>query len=376
VHHDIPANPGEISAGWLTTALREAGAISTSSVTTCRPEIIGQDWGFTGIVARVHLEYDRPEHGAPETVVAKFPNAAGETLSAFRTRQQQDPELARRYLHRCAREVWFYQQVAPESPLPAPRLYYGVSDLEGGRFVLLLEDLRGMRSGDAVLGCDDENAQSVLDAIAPFHATWWGRDRDGHFTWIPFWPEDPDGRVALYQRRVDPFLERYGERVPDTVRLVAKRLTNQLRSILDELAAAPRTVGHADLHLDNVLFNDSGAATIIDWQTVLWIPAVCDIAAFIAGSIHAQPGTESADRLVRHYHASLTAHGVRDYPLDELVHHYRLALLNVLVGTVYWLGGADPARLSGRELTLLNNAIDNNRLFSLVIDHDLGTLLD
>jgi aminoglycoside/choline kinase family phosphotransferase len=375
VIHAIPTVPGEISPGWLTSALRGAGAITASSVTGCRPTVIGEDWGFTGIVSRVELDYDQPEQGAPATVIAKFPNAAGETLSAFRTNQQRDPELARRYLHRCAREIWFYQQVATRRHVASPVMYYGVADMDAGHFVLLLEDLSALRSGDAVAGCSPAAAQAVLDAIAPVHGGWWAQDDDSSLSWIPRWPEDPAGRVRLYQSRVEPFLSGYGERIPTRARAVVERLADSLPDVLDALAAAPRTIGHADLHLDNVLFDADGSVTIIDWQTVLWIPAACDLAAFLMDALDPAARREHEPGLLRHYHQAILACGVEDYSFDALQHHYRLAMLNVIAGIVGWLGNARPESLAGRELALLEAAIEPGRIFHAVADHDLSSLL-
>lgn len=148
----IPATPDELSPEWLTAALREAGMLSKASVTNLSTAIIGQEFGFTGIVARVTPGYDRVEPDAPASIVAKFPNAAGESLSTYREAQQRDPVATRRYYERCAREIWFYQQIEPVSAAPAARMYHGAADLDGGRFVLLLQDLSAMRMGDALLG--------------------------------------------------------------------------------------------------------------------------------------------------------------------------------------------------------------------------------
>ena len=375
MHHHIPANPGEVTAGWLTTALREAGVLSTSSVTTCRPEVIGQDWGFTGIVARVHLEYDRPENGAPETVVAKFPNAAGDTISAFRTSQQLDPDVARRFFERCAREIWFYQQVAPVSPLPAPRMYHGLADLESGRFVLLLEDLRDLRFGDAVTGCTVAEATAVLDAIAPFHAAWWGRSDSEQLAWIPQWPEDAEPRLTRFQQYTGPFLERFRDRLPEEVRTLIPKLDPGFLDAMQELGRAPKTIAHSDLHLDNVAFDGNGKATIIDWQGVRWMPAAYDVAGFISGALDPQDRRAAEDGLLRGYHARLVRNGVDTYPFEDFLHHYRLALACIVGNIVIWLGSTGLDGVTGRELDLLNGMVDNNRLFSLVIDHDLGALV-
>ncbi len=121
-----PSGPQEITTTWLTEALRASGTIDTSVVERVTSEVIGADRGFTGVVARVTIGYDRPEPGRPGTLIAKFPLAPRDA-STYRDGQQSSPEQARRYWQRCAREVRFYHDVAPHVAA-APRAYAAVAD--------------------------------------------------------------------------------------------------------------------------------------------------------------------------------------------------------------------------------------------------------
>src|SRR5436309_14824833 len=79
----LPAGPAELTPDWLTWALRETGTIGNCSVTSFEYEVIGEGVGLLGQLARVRLQYDKPEAGAPASPVGKFP-AAG----------QANPDLA------------------------------------------------------------------------------------------------------------------------------------------------------------------------------------------------------------------------------------------------------------------------------------------
>ena len=68
-------------------------------------EVIGEGVGVLGQLARVRLQYDKPEAGAPDTLVGKFPAAA-----------QENRDLANLFRF-YEREVRFYQQIADEVEL-------------------------------------------------------------------------------------------------------------------------------------------------------------------------------------------------------------------------------------------------------------------
>jgi hypothetical protein len=149
----IPGGPEEITPEWFTAVFRKNTILTSGVVAGVQTDRIGQDRGFTGVIARVQLQYSGHKEAAPSSVVVKFPTAHRNIPSAYRTAQEKDVAGARRYFERCAREVMFYQQVAPLNSLPVPRLYYGAADDTTGRVLLVLEDLHSARHGDALHGC-------------------------------------------------------------------------------------------------------------------------------------------------------------------------------------------------------------------------------
>ncbi|MCI0856621.1 MAG: hypothetical protein J4N98_08010, partial [Chloroflexi bacterium] len=72
----IPAS-NEVTAEWLTSALRSGGVIKDASVTSLEFEgDIAAGVGFMGQLARIKPTYDQAEEGAPALIIAKFPAAA------------------------------------------------------------------------------------------------------------------------------------------------------------------------------------------------------------------------------------------------------------------------------------------------------------
>jgi hypothetical protein len=51
----IPTTLSEITPAWLTWTLRDAGVIAGSTVTSVNAKVIGEERGFTGVVARLYL---------------------------------------------------------------------------------------------------------------------------------------------------------------------------------------------------------------------------------------------------------------------------------------------------------------------------------
>ena len=87
---------------------------------SARPERLGHGQGFIGELARLHLEFDRPESAAPRSLIAKLPTPVaenrvlGELLGAYE------------------REILFYQELAPELPIRLPLTYYSDFDPDRG----------------------------------------------------------------------------------------------------------------------------------------------------------------------------------------------------------------------------------------------------
>lgn len=166
----LPGGPEEITPEWFTAIFHENAIITSGEVVAVQVNLIGQDQGFTGAIARVRLQYANDEESAPSSVVVKMPTANRDTPTAYRASQEKDMATARWYFDRCTREVTFYQQAAPLNVFPVPRLYYGAADEKTGRVILVLEDLHSARPGDALHGCSIPDAVLVIEQLAYFHA--------------------------------------------------------------------------------------------------------------------------------------------------------------------------------------------------------------
>jgi len=376
-----PVSPDEIDPAWLTRALRTAGALGRGRVAAVDWVPIGEERGFTGVVARLHPNYAGrgPDEAPPPSFVAKFPTAERGAPSAYRAAKAGDAAAARRHYERCAREARFYREIAPIAGASVPRPYYAAADDATGRVLILLEDLAAGRPGDVLGGCSPEEAGLVLEAVAPLHARWWGWRGADAFPWLPRWGANPAAAQERYAGQIGPFLERFGDRLPSPVRGLVERHRTRYARVLAALGDAPAAVIHADLHLDNVVFdarNAAPSAVVLDWQGVARGAAAVDVVLLVVGSLAPEERRAAEIDLLRRYHERLVAHGVRGYPLERLQDDVRLALLWQLAGTVGWLAGADPDRLAGRERALAEAAVGDGRLVAALLDHAAGRLDD
>jgi hypothetical protein len=371
VHQEVPERPEDVTSEWLTAALTEAGVLRTGRVVAAQWQRVGEGYGFTGLVGRVELRYEGEAGQPPASVIVKLPMAKGDTMSGERAVQERDPELMRRYYERCVRELRFYREIGAGF---APKRYYAAADEAQRRVVLVLEDLSGGRQGDELDGCSIDDARLVIDQLAPFHAQWWG-DR-AQTSGFPVSGQDPQARQERYAGQVDLFLERHGKRLPHGLGDVLERLRSQLAEVARALHARQKTLIHADLHLDNMLFEargDGRSVTVLDWQTVSVGPPAVDVALFLFGSLSVEDRRAAESELFDRYVGLVSAHGVRGYSSEDLRLECGLAVLLVLAGTVGWLTTVDHDA-SPRERALQDAVLTEGRLFTAVLDHPAAIL--
>jgi len=375
-----PREPSEITPQWLTYALHLSGALPPDvRIETVDREEIGGERGFTGRVIRVRTGQRSASHDAlaGQSLIAKLPlanrgAATDDGTVPVGTRATQDAHLIR-----SARELHFYDELATRSGVAVPRSFFAAMDLAHNRMVLLMEDLSGLRFGDVMMGCSNADAALLIDSIARLHGRWWGRDLP--IPWLAGWTGDHVAAQVRLQRNVARLPDHVVATFPGDIREILHWLAaGAYERVLDALSAAPRTLIHGDLHLDNIAFRDSSRAAtpvITDWQTVGVGPAVVDLAACLSGALDVAERTRVEADLLASYHDGLLAAGVSDYSRALLERDYGLALVRQLAGVFGWLANTELADLGGRERDVTLAAIGDGRLIAALRDHDPMSLL-
>ncbi len=369
----VPREPDDLSVEVLTRVLEGSAGPSGAKVAGVRWERIGEDRGFTGVVARGHLEWD-PSGVGPASVVAKFPLLADDA-SGYRQVMRGRSAMRRLYTARAERETWFYEHVAPVVATRVPGCWALGADIDRDRLVLLLEDVDGGYAGDALTGCSPSEAGQVLDAMAPLHAAFWA-DPERLAQLTPW-----SGTAAERMERQQRFAQRWrtlndsGVELPPRIRRMAEDLSGRLATVLDRLETAPHTLVHADLHLDNVLFTSPQQVVVLDWQSVSRGPAMADIAPFIATSLSPRNCRNHQEELLTQYTRALAEHGVPEQDADRVRQDFVLALLVRFAGVVGWRAATSTVVLEGREAALAEAALGDGRLTSALLANDADTVL-
>jgi hypothetical protein len=339
----IPAGPEELTAEWLTEALRSSGVLKSASVTGIQSTPIGEGSGFIGQLAQVALEYDRPEPGAPSSLIAKFPAAspAGREIGNLFD-----------FYHR---EIRFYDEVAPQIDLRTPKRYFSAMDRDAGEYILLLEDLAPARVGDHAAGCTLAEAELSLRAIARFHAAWWENPILEEFAaWMPQ-VDAPVHRSAeqSYQQAWAPFIENFGDKLSPAMRKTAELIGQNVVKLQTSVSDRPHTVVHADFRTDNLFFaTPQGGCEfgVIDWQIACRGRGIFDVAYLLCGGLEPELRREHEGRLVRLYYDELVKNGVQGYSFEQCWQEYRRMALYVFVYVVISLGTLDFANERGLAL--------------------------
>lgn len=363
----LPDNLEGVTDSWLTEALRSNGVIHNAKVTISRTEDIGTGTGFMGTLARLYLEYDTPEEGAPETLVVKLPATSPENLMVALT------------LNFYEREVNFYRYAASISKFRTPITYHIDMDDSGQNFVLLLEDL-GEAVVDQVEGGSGETSYKALMELARFHAQFAPMVQNDELDWA-LNSMDTDYVAlndALYRQSVEPALKNFESHFSPTTRKLAIDLADKITPLMNAQVKEAYTLIHGDFRLDNLFmgrlppregFPETGLA-VVDWQICCKAEGPFDLAYHLC-NIDISIRREIEERVLKDYYEILVSNGVKNYPRDTFMIQYRRFILFSLLYSISIAGTLDLANERGVDLarTYLDRtlaAIEDHRSYEVV----------
>ena len=182
-----------------------------------------------------------------------------------------------------------------------------------------MEDISGAAQGDQIEACSPDVAAAVLEEMAGLHAPCWEAPELEGLEWLNRATPESDGfLVALVPSLLPGFLERYADTLAPEHQEVCRLFVEHLPAYL-RLRGGPRTAGHGDFRLDNLLFQpDNPRPVVVDWQTAAWAGASVDVAYFIGGCLGTEDRRAHEQELLAHYHDALRRRGVHDYSLELL----------------------------------------------------------
>ena len=323
---NIPERYEDVTAGWLTEALRSGGVIGDQEVSNFKIEPLRADQSLTSSLARITVVYDEDSEVLPSSMFAKFVSG----ISANRG-------LAAR-LGIFRREIVLYKTLGNSIPLNIPKLYFGLVSEQSDTSVLLMEDIKAvskaslppekrlLTSGEAILGVNE---------LAKMHAKWWGDQALGEYQWLL--SADNDTWRQTYQSSYDEaWSKTRGILEPVLTPAeagICRGLSGYLTTLQAQLGSMPETLCHGDLNQGNLLWDSPGnpsSVWFVDWQFSARAPAVLDVALFLGMGVG-----KSHTRLIRQnylpaYHDALVNSGVTLYDYQQFLNDYRFALLDRL----------------------------------------------
>ena len=316
--------------GWLAEVLEDAGVLNGRSVRAIEVLDTG---AFNSQTVRLRVSLEGST--GPLAFVLKRPTGVTWSVDA------------------AAEEARFYRVVGRLAGHPpvVPRCV-AVGD-EAAPFVLL-EDLsathRPPLTRDAIVGSSgatpsEPDQRAVIDTLARLQAFWWEHPlQDAGALDFGYWSDDGEGFAHYVERRRASWQTvraQNGDWLPTQVIDLYERTFDGLPSHgvrwLEPRLADRRqlTLLHGDSYFSNFLCplpSSPGHAYLIDWQSPCFDIGAVNLVNLIATFWTSRQRHEGdrERRLLAEFHRLLVAYGVKGYPLDSLLHDYRLGLL-------YWL---------------------------------------
>ncbi len=316
----LPASIDEVDAAWLTDVFRTSGAIGPEhSVASVELAPFAEGLGFLSILHRATLTYDGDPPDAPETVIVKMitdmevQRGIGEALLFY------------------PRELRFYREVAGSTGFRSPVAHAAMMAEDSSHFVLVMEDLSGIRQLDQAAGVAGPDAMLAAETMARMHGAYAGKDlSDLETTFLPF--DNPIYRAALPQifdsgwstckaeaaDLLTPELIAFGDRFGELTPFFMESFSGG-------------TLVHADWRADNLLVDDStGEMVVIDFQLVGTGVATYDLGYFMSQSVEPEVRAEHGQQVIDRYFESLAATGA-DFDDAELRAGLRLSMAWCLI---------------------------------------------
>ncbi|MEO6318394.1 MAG: phosphotransferase [Acidimicrobiales bacterium] len=329
----IPTTVGEITPAWLADAIG-------LDVQAADFEQIGVGVGVSSALYRARLT----GAGCPPTVVVKLP--ALDEAAVFTS------TMLRMY----TREAGFFDQLADQAPIRVPHCLHASCDQETSQFVLVMEDLGGLRPVDQIAGMSSADAERSVDGLAAWHATWWGKAAQLAERGLTVSLGDEIYKAVLPLVFPEGWAKLEAElEIPPSIRAVGPRWVESMPSLLDSLAMEPTTMIHGDFRADNLFFEADGSVAAVDFQLIGTGRAAYDLAYFITQSLDPTDASQHERPLFDRWIGALVAAGVPEGDLAGAWEDYRRAALFCLVyPVVAWRGmDAEDPRQCGLALAMV-----------------------
>lgn len=322
-HGRIPASPREITAEWLTHALRRGGVNGDgAAVKSAAVSELPESSGITAYYALVELDYSCESGSLPKRLFAKgLVPAPGLAYRSFSTHFIQ--------------EVTFYTEIAPRTDINVPRYYYGEVDEENGHGILLMEALDPALCGDTLEGISERDLGLTIPELASLHARWWGAGELEALAHLSdLWGSlICKSLVGLYPEVWMRLREALHERISDYVLKFGDALLTRCGETVRRLNLTPKSLIQMDCRAENIAFYGEGEdrhPVLFDWGTCSKGPAIWDLASLMLTGIEGIDDRQVTEAIAD-YRDRLAQHGAHEYDVGKMEEDFHLAAVCVFV---------------------------------------------
>ena len=310
---ELPATTKDITVEWLNEVLHENGFLGDSNIVSLQHEAIGVGKGFLSDMSRLHLSYDKDTTQLPKTIIAKLP-----------TEYPSHRQVAMLY-NVYEKEIQFYTDIAPKSPIRVPELVYGAMQPENEKFVLLMEDCAKYQEADPDLkGLSEEQTKIIAEKIAAFHARWWDDEYLSSLSWLSRLQttEGVDDDVNTYRNYWDTCAQSkdFRDALPYGGLDAGTKIYELRPWCMNNSPQDKLTFLHLDFKADNMFFdwNDPENPLIIfDWSLTFIGRGVFDLSMLLGWSLDTDIRRNIEKDIIKLYHESLLKQDVKGYSFDE-----------------------------------------------------------
>lgn len=277
----LPADSTGLTPTWLTTAL----SARHPGVRVAAVEVLDAT-ERTNHHLRLGLTYG-VQAGAPDTLFCKLP--------------PRDPE------HRArigaggmgAREVHFYNEVAPSLSMRVPACSFAAAGADGS-FLMLLEDLatRGAAISDGSWAVPGRLASKALAELAELHVRYEDASR---LASVAKWATSKRGKTPDFVIQTLRYvIEHCRDQLNDAYLAIAALYIDHGDAIESAWEAGPQTLIHGDAHIGN-LFIDGERVGFLDWGMAKIGTPMRDVSFFLTMGIESGDRRRDERALIQHY---------------------------------------------------------------------------
>ncbi|MFW9880674.1 MAG: phosphotransferase [Candidatus Thorarchaeota archaeon] len=318
----------------------------------------GEGKGFLSDIVKFKIVYDKVIPGLPITMIVKMP--LYRIISDSATQNYYE------------REIRYYTEIAPISPIRVPKLIYSSIDSEAKRYILILEDCSQYKMIDQIEGLDYKQTTQVITSIADFHARWWDAPDLFSFDWMP---KPKEGFIMDF---IDIFRVSWDFSIrsknfdiifPEGSRKIGDKMYKHYPWLINSIPEQKLTISHFDLRAENIFFDskdDKNPVIILDWGTAVISVGILDIAYLLAGSLKIDLRRKIEKEMIKLYLKRLEENGIVGLDFDFIWEYYLRSLLCYIY-------------LPTLTFTLLNKSVQRTfemqtitikRFFTAMIDND------